>query len=158
MSMPRYIPLDETAARLRDALEDAHPGVTFAAHRARNADRSIFVTWADGPTDAEVMKIALLYRGDTFLSTDDGAEIVRFDIDTIETRRTLSPRFRDELEQMIADFTGKPFDGSASYSVTAGVSSNDQDAPATLHRSERRSHASELIDRLARSRRRTGRG
>lgn len=152
MSTPRYISLDETATRLRDALEDAYPGVTFVVHRARNADRSIFVTWADGPTDADVMQIALLYRGETILSTNDGAEIVRFDTDTTQTRRTLSPQFRGELEQMVTDFTGKPFDGSATYSVIASVSSNDQDAPATLHYSERCSHASELIYRLARNR------
>lgn len=140
----RNLSAAETAVLVRKALKSAHPGVKFSVRSNNYAGgASIHIGWTDGPTDPQVQQTARLFAGATFdgmtdmtshhdslLSTEDGAEIVHFGADFVQTHRTLSNEFRAELENEIAEFTGEPYNHSKAYHAAALGSTTDE--PATL--------------------------
>jgi Large polyvalent protein associated domain 29 len=143
-STKRYLSAAETAVLVRKALKSAHPGIKFSVRsRTYAGGASVNIGWTDGPTDPQVQQTARLFAGATFdgmtdmkgyhdslLSTEDGAEVVHFGADFVQTHRTLSDEFRAELENEIAEFTGEPYDHSKAYHAAALGSTIDE--PATL--------------------------
>ncbi len=67
---------------------------------------------------------------DSLLSTEDGAEVVHFGANFVQTHRTLSEEFRAELENEIAEFIGEPYGHSKAYHAAALGGAIDE--PATL--------------------------
>jgi hypothetical protein len=134
----------ETAKLVRKALKHAHPGVVFSVRTHTYAGgASVHVNWTDGPTTDHVEATAKRYAGATFdgmtdmksyhstlMSTEDGAEVVRFGADFISCQRRLSDEFRAELEHEIAEFTGEPYDPNRAYHAAA--LSDRLDGPAEL--------------------------
>lgn len=125
-----YLTCAETAKLLRKALKQAHPGVKFSVRSDVYAGgASIRVVWTDGPFEAEVAKTTGLYNGATFdgmidlkshhesiLVDDDGnARLVHFGADFIFTNRKISDAYRTQIEQVVADATGEPFDQEREY-------------------------------------------
>lgn len=159
----RYLSAAETAALVRGAVKDAHPGVKFSV-RCRPGGGTIDVGWTDGPTTRQVEATAKRYAGATFdgmtdmrehhdsiLSTDEGAEVVSFGADFVHCHRTLSAEFRAELESEIAEFTGLPYHPGTAYHASA--LGDRFDGPRELCRnSHGTSWGSELLGRLAENR------
>lgn len=112
MSDKRYISATDTAKMLRRALKSEFPGVKFSVRTSKYAGgASIDIRWTDGPTEAQVKRIADLYQGATFdgmrdlkeyrstvLVSDDGPEEVHFGADFVFEKRTHSPEFLGRLE------------------------------------------------------------
>lgn len=59
-----YLTATETAKLVRTALKSAFPGVKFSITTKHHT--SVRVTWKDGPSSAEVKKIACQYEGGSF--------------------------------------------------------------------------------------------
>jgi hypothetical protein len=79
-----------TTSRIIERLADAFPGQDFSART--------FVGWTDGPTEREVREaLGDIVNGEgTF-------------------QRTLSPEFQAELQKIIEDATGEPFNEARYY-------------------------------------------
>jgi len=164
-STKRRLSAAETAALVRKAVKTAHPGVKFSVRSKTYAGgASVDVSWTDGPTASEVEATAKLYQGATFdgmtdvrhyhdslLSTDGGAEVVRYGADFVFCQRSLSPEFMAELENELAAFTGEPYDPCRFYHATA-LSTPGSDEPAKLCRSQEKAWGSDLVHRLGWSR------
>jgi hypothetical protein len=161
----RYLSAAETAKLVRQALNDAHPGVKFSVRSHNYAGgASVRVNWTDGPTCREVEATARRYAGadfdgmtdiksyhDTLLSTEDGAEVVSFGADFVPCQRTISDEYRARLEKEIEDFTGEPYNPSKAYHAAA--LSDTFDGPCKLcHYSHSTTWGSDLLHRLAYSR------
>jgi hypothetical protein len=162
---PRRISTAETAALLRKALKAAHPAVKFRVRsKTYSGGSSIHVSWTDGPITPHVEATASLYQGarfdgmadvrhyhDSLLSTDDGAEVVRYSADFVMCQRDISPGYLADLENELAAFTGEPYDPCRSYHAAA-LAAPGSDEPARLCRTQDKTWGSELVHRLAWSR------
>lgn len=102
---------------IRSALKAAFPGVKFSVRSQRGC--SISVRWVDGPTHRDVDAITSLYAGGSFdgmtdlrtshttmLTTDAGAELVRFGADFVICQRDTSDEWRAEIVAEIARVAG----------------------------------------------------
>jgi hypothetical protein len=158
----------ETAKLVRRALKDAYPAVKFSVRtRTYAGGASVSVEWTDGPTNQQVEATAKLYAGatfdgmtdmksyhDTLMSTEDGAELVRFGADFVSCQRRLSEKFRAELEREIADFTSEPYNPTAAYHAAA--LGDTWDGPRELcHSTHETNWGLDLLLRLAENRTRT---
>lgn len=128
---PRYLSCADTAKLVRRSLKDQFPGVKFSVRSSTYANgASIDVRWVDGPLTRDVEAVAKLYEGSTFdgmidlktphrslLSTEDGAELVRFAADHVMCSRDLSDEFQAELVAELEEFTGEPYDPTRRYPV-----------------------------------------
>ena len=157
----RYLTAAETAALVRKALKAAYPAVKFSVRSKTYAGgASIDIGWGDGPSLGEVEATAKLYQGTTphgihrqsLLSSQDGAEVVRYGASYVFCNRRLSPAFTAELANEIAAFTGAPYDPNRQYHATA-LNAPGSDQPGTLRDSPHEtSWGSDLLHRLARNR------
>jgi len=164
-STKRRLSAAETAALVRKAVKTAHPGVKFSVRSKTYAGgASIDVSWTDGPTTSQVEATTKLYQGATFdgmtdlrhyhdslLSTDDGAEVVRYGADFVFCHRSFSPEFMAECENELAELTGEPYEPCRSYNAAA-LSTPGTDEPAKLCHSQEKAWGSDLVHRLAWSR------
>lgn len=65
--MTRHLDTRITADLIRAALRESFPGVKFSVRISRySMGSSVTVTWADGPTDAQVRAVTDTFRGDYF--------------------------------------------------------------------------------------------
>lgn len=117
----RRIDVAETAKMVRAALKAEFPGVKFSVRSKRYAGgASVRASYVDGPRETDVRAICQLYQGATFdgmtdlkgyrdsvLTTDDGAEVVRFGADWVHADRRLSDEWRAELRDEIEAFIGR---------------------------------------------------
>jgi hypothetical protein len=72
MSTAEYIPTKETAKLIRSELAQRFPGVTFSVRTEQYSGGShVNVTWADGPTQAQVDRAVRHFSGRTFDGMDD---------------------------------------------------------------------------------------
>lgn len=132
-SRSRYIPVAENAKLVRGALRAAFPGQKFSVRSKTYAGgASINVSWIDGPTEPQVQATTYLYAGTRFddlqdlqihheslLSAEDGAEVVRFAADHVDTQRAISPAWEDELQDELAAFARELYDHNRRYSLSA---------------------------------------
>lgn len=117
MTSPLYITPTDTAKLLRKALKAAFPETRFSVRTDKYAGgSSIDVTYTDGPTKADVEKVADIYAGATFDGMTDSknfhATLVHFDGDELPTtvqfganfvfvHRKLSPEFVAAIDAII---------------------------------------------------------
>ncbi len=123
-SSSRRLDVPETAKLIRKAVRAEFPGFKFSVRSKRYAGgASIHVTWTDGPRHSDVQKLCDRYRGATFdgmtdmksyhsslLTTEDGAEEVRFGADFVFAHRYISPERYAEIASEIAAISGTPCD------------------------------------------------
>lgn len=118
---PRWVAPAEQAKMIRAALKAAFPGVKFSVRSQRGC--SISVRWVDGPTHSSVDTIARRFAGGSFdgmtdlrtshttlITTDDGAELVRFGADFVICQRDTSDEWRAEIVAEIARVAGVELD------------------------------------------------
>jgi hypothetical protein len=79
---PRYLSCAETAKLIRKTLKEAFPGVGFSVRSSEYAGgASVDVRWTDGPTRADVERIAKTFQGATFDGMTDCKDVVRKRLD-----------------------------------------------------------------------------
>ena len=111
--------LAETAKLVRAALKDAFPGVKFSVRgKSYAGGASIDVRWTDGPTSAEVERVAKRYEGADFdgmvdlksyiTHTGPNGERVYYGADFVFCSRELSYDFLLECAETIAERYGVP--------------------------------------------------
>lgn len=136
----RRIDTPEVAKLIRKALKAKFPGQKFSVRSSRYAGGcSVDVRWTDGPTVPAVDAVIGLYQGASFdgmtdmksyhesmLSTEDGAEVVRFSADFVHSHREMSDEWKAELIREIEDFTGRPFDYQTRYPVSGPRREDDE--------------------------------
>ena len=146
---PRWISCADTAKLVRKALKAEFPGTKFSVRSSNYAGgASISVRYTDGPTAEKVNAVCSLYQGSTFdgmidlktphrslLTTEDGAEEVRFAADFVNAQRNMSDEVRDQLIAELEAFTGETYDPSARLAV--GVDTY-QEADGSLCRDDHR--------------------
>lgn len=116
----RFIRSTEQAKMLRGALKAEFPGVKFSVRCSRGS--AINVSWVDGPRTGRVQAVCDRYRGggfdgmqdlrysvETFLTTEDGGEVVQFSADFVFAHREISTEWRDEILDLFEQTTGRGF-------------------------------------------------
>lgn len=156
----RSLSVADTAKLVRKALRAEFPGVKFSVRSNSYAGgASIDVMWTDGPRDVDVQGVVSLYRGAYFdgmtdckhyvrslLTTEDGAEEVRFGADYIFTTRDISrgrqALYFAELRRFVLAQTGErlPLDPQMWRSISI---------PADCNTGRHLSVADESFGRLA---------
>lgn len=121
--MTKYLSCAETAKLLRQALKEAFPGTKFSVQsKTYSGGASITVKWTDGPTSAQVGKIAAPFEGAYFDGMIDykgtryatlNGEPVRFGADFIFT----SPGFSDGLLQAAITTISNHYGGNEPITV-----------------------------------------
>jgi hypothetical protein len=134
----RRIDLVDVAKLIRKTLKAEFPGIKFSVRSERySMGASIDVRWTDGPSERAVRAFTDLYEGadfdgmidlksykDSILTTEDGAEVVKFGVDFVVPQREISDEAatatRAEVEAYVENL--EPVYGkgeNAAYAVKA---------------------------------------
>jgi hypothetical protein len=115
----------ETAAALRSALREAFPGVKFSVRMATGTAYGwISLSWTDGPTSAQVRKIAANFESERFSGLDDSYHstgVTQWSCCGITDQRSISrERIAEAVAMIEHDTEGEAFirrpDGSVAFS------------------------------------------
>lgn len=131
-SQPRYLSTKETAVLVREQLAACFPSVKFSVRK--DSATSILVSWTDGPHTRDVEEAYSRYQGARFDHHDDlrryneptlmawpggKTEMVRFGVEHIFSRRTLSAEYQEVLAQaaatLVAEQVGEQFNADLYY-------------------------------------------
>lgn len=133
--MTRYISATDTAKLIRDTLADAFPGQKFSVKTSKySMGASVHIRWQDGPTEAQVDKIASFFSGATFDSSIDlksyhtshlNGETVHFGADFVFCDRVLSESAKAIVTQ---EFQAKFPGGIVKFNLYYGDWRCDDDA------------------------------
>lgn len=160
--MSRYIDVVETAKMLRAALKAEFPGTKFSVRSERFAGgTAININWTDGPTSDAVDAVGKRYQGATFngmddsttyhshlITTDDGAEEVRFGARFVQTQREISDGRMAEARRTLEEFMGRPVDNDEMLSVRP-PHRFDEGEPEFASNAARAEYATYLIRAMA---------
>lgn len=147
----RFVPATEQAKMLRGALKAEFPGVKFSVRCSRGS--AINVSWVDGPRSSRVQAVCERYRGggfdgmqdlrysvETFLTTDDGGEVVQFCADFVFAHREISDAWRNEILDLFESTIGRSLVGDREdrrfewhQEVPLGVARYGDNAGELLH-------------------------
>ncbi len=114
----------ETAAALRKALREAFPGVKFSVRMATGTAYGwLSLSWTDGPTSAQVRKIAANFESERFSGMDDSyhsTAVTQWSCCGITEQRSISPdRIAEAVAMIERDTDGEAFirrpDGSVAF-------------------------------------------
>lgn len=110
----RYAPCAEVAKWVRAALKASFPGVKFSVR----SDRSVRISWVDGPTQEEVQKVTYRFEGSSFDGSTDSkttnraflhdGELVYSGADYVLPSRSLSVEFLGRIAEQEATRFGYP--------------------------------------------------